>query len=213
MAGKRRKLTLKSRSTSISLMKRAWRSMAAMTVGLTLLVLAGCGGKPFNVKSDVVLPALAGAAVGEAGGVRMQAAAVGDEDYLLATFDANLILAGVLPVNLTVTNQTAAPLDLRKARFEVRSTDGHVYKVADSKRAFARLIKYYGISTYNKSGYKKSREDFAAYAFDTAKPLPMGESRQGMLFFVVPDGVIRAAGLKLIGARLGAAESVELRLN
>ncbi|HJQ22386.1 MAG TPA: hypothetical protein VKA60_00630 [Blastocatellia bacterium] len=196
-------------------MKRgAWRLIAAVTIALTWLLLAGCGGgKPFNVKSDVTLPALAAAPVADASGVRMQAAAVRDEDYLLATFDANLILAGVLPVNLAVANQTAAPIDLRKARFAVRSPDGHVYKAADAKHAFARLIKYYGISTYNKSGYKKSREDFAAYAFDTAKPLAMGESRQGMLFFIVPDGVTGAAGLKLIGARLGAADSVELHLN
>ena len=197
-------------------MNRAMALMAAVTTGLTLLLLAGCGGgKPFNVKSGVTLPALTDAPLAEQSGVRMQAAAVRDEDYLLAIFDANLMMAGVLPVNLTITNQRAESLDLRKARFEVHSLDGHVYKAADGKRAFARLIKYYGISTYNKSGYKKSREDFAAYAFDTEKPLAMGESRQGMVFFIVPDGVIRAAGLKLIGARLGAAEhsAVELQLN
>src|SRR5581483_10085102 len=101
-------------------MKRgAWRWMAPVAIALTGLLLTGCGGKPFNVKSDVRLPALTDAPVADAAGVHMQAAVVRDEDYLLATFDANLILAGLLPVNLTVANQTAAPLDLRKARFTV----------------------------------------------------------------------------------------------
>ncbi|MEN3333206.1 MAG: hypothetical protein V7641_2571 [Blastocatellia bacterium] len=179
-------------------------------------MLAGCGGKPFEVKTQVALPAITNAPVGETPGIRMQAAAVRDEDFLLATFDANLILAGILPVNLTITNRTAQPLDLRKARFTVRAIDGHAYQAAEAKRAFKRLIKYYEISTYSKPAYKESQEDFAAYAFDATRPLAIGESRQGMLFFIVPDGVVQAQGLKLIGARLDANQSrsaIELQLN
>ena len=190
--------------------------MSRLLLVFILLLLTGCGGKPFNVKTEVTLPAIAGAPVVEAQGVRLQAAAVRDEDYLLSTFDANLILAGVLPVNVTLTNRGAQPLDLRKARFQVRVPDGHTYKAADASRAYKQLIKYYGISTYNKGAYKQSREDFAAYLLDLAKPLAMGESRQGMLFFILPDRAIQAAGLNLIGVRLGASGSsgmVELQLN
>jgi|SRR5205085_637753 len=194
---------------------RAPTPIALLSSCLILLLLAGCGGKPFNIKTQAALPAPADAPLAESGGVRLQAAAVRDEDFLVATFDGNLILAGVLPVSVTVTNRTAQPLDLRKARFEVRAADGHAYKAADPKRAYKRLIKYYGISTYSKRGYKESQEDFAAYALDTGGPLAVGESRRGVLFFIVPDGVIRAAGLKLVGSRLGgdAGGAVELQLN
>jgi hypothetical protein len=181
-----------------------------------LLLLAGCGGKPFDVKTEVVLPAIAGAPAADSPGVRVQAAAVRDEDYLLATFDANLILAGVLAVNVAVTNRAAQPLDLHKARFELRAADGHTYKAADAGRAYKRLIKYYGISTYGKEDYKQSRADFAAYGLDLSRPLAMGESRRGMLFFLLPDRAIRATGLKLIGVRLDANESgsaIELQLD
>jgi len=181
-----------------------------------LLLFAGCGGKPFDVKTEVKLPATPGAPVAESQSVRLQAAAVRDEDYLLSTFDANLILAGVLPVGVTMTNRGAQPLDLRKARFEVRTADGHSYKAADARRAYKRLIDYYGISTYSKGAYKESRDDFAAYALDLSKPLAMGESRQGMVFFILPDRAIQATGLKLIGARLGASGSsgtIELQLD
>jgi hypothetical protein len=236
MAGNHRKLTLKSRSTSIiamagiinlftgkagrlAVVRRfpAYRQRGAFAaICLMFILLAGCGGKPFDVKTQVALPPLTDAPVGESQGIRLQAAAVRDEDFLLETFDANLILAGILPVNVTITNRTAQPLDLHKARFEVRAIDGHSYKAAEVKPAFKRLIKYYEISTYSKPAYKKSQEDFAAYALDTTSPLAMGESRQGMLFFIVPGGVAQASGLKLIGARLDANESrsaVELQLN
>jgi hypothetical protein len=179
------------------------------------LWLAGCGGKPFDVKPQVSLPAIADAPLGEMQGIRIQAAAVRDEDYLISTYDANLILAGILPLNVAITNGTSQPLDLHQARFEVRTMDGHSYKSAEVQRAFKRLIKYYQISTYSKPAYKKSQEDFSTYALDTTKPLAMGESRQGMLFFIVPDGVAQASGLKLIGRRLEAANSksvIELQL-
>jgi hypothetical protein len=194
-----------------------YRPARIIVVGCcALLLLAGCGGKPFNVKTEVALPAIANAPAAESPAVRVQAAAVRDEDYLVSTFDANLILAGVLPINMTITNRAAQPLDLRKARFELRAPDGHAYKAADANRAFKRLIQYYGISTYSKGAYKQSREDFAAYALDATRPLAMGESRQGMLFFILPDRAIQAAGLKLIGVRLDAGapkEAVELQLD
>jgi hypothetical protein len=191
-------------------------STAFLAACLLLTLFAGCGGKPFEVKPSVDLPTLASAPAAESPGIRLQAAALRDEDFLLETFDANLILAGILPVNMTITNRAATPVDLRKARFELRTADGHAYKAADIKSAFKRLVKYYEISTYSKPAYKESREDFASYALDTSRPLAMGESRQGMLFFIVPDGVVHASGLKLIGARLDAAQSgsaVELQLN
>jgi hypothetical protein len=190
--------------------------MSRLSIVFILLLLTGCGGKPFNVKTEVTLPVIAGAPLVESQAVRLQAAVVRDEDYLLSTFDANLILAGVLPVNVTLMNRGAQTLDLRKAGFRVRAPDGHTYKAADASRAYKRLIAYYGISTYSKGAYKQSREDFAAYALDLTKPLAMGESRQGMLFFILPDGAIQAAGLNLIGVRLGASGSggtVELQLN
>ncbi|MFL6216076.1 MAG: hypothetical protein ACJ74J_19490 [Blastocatellia bacterium] len=190
--------------------------MARLLIVFILFLLAGCGSKPFNVKTEVTLPAIASAPAVESQGVRLQAAVVRDEDYLLSTFDANLILAGVLPVNVTMTNSSAQPLDLHKAGFEVRTPNGHSYKAADASRAYKQLIKYYGISTYSKGAYKQSREDFAAYALDQSKPLAMGERRQGMLFFILPDQAIQAAGLNLIGVRLGVAGSsgtVELKLD
>jgi hypothetical protein len=184
---------------------------------------AGCGGKPFNVrekpfnvKEGANVPPPAFSARAQAGDVTIQAEAVTDEDLLLDTFDANLILAGLLPVGLMITNAGQGPLDLSKAEFEMRSGDGRTAKLVDAKRAFKRLISYYGISTYSKSGYKKSQEDFFSYSLDRAKPLAAGESREGMIFFLLPAGAGRPAGVTLIARGLDAKaaknEAVELKL-
>jgi hypothetical protein len=179
-----------------------------------LAMIAGCGGKPFNVKErpfkvreNANMPPPDFDAKAATASVTVQAEAVIDEDFLYETFDANLILAGVLPIGVMITNTGQEPLLLNKARFEVRAQGGRSFKSADAKRAFKRLISYYGISTYSKPGYKKSQEDFAAYSLDTSNPLGPGESREGMLFFLVPGEVARGAGLNLVVSRLDRRQS------
>lgn len=184
----------------------------------------GCGGKPFNVrekpfnvKEGANIPPPAFSARAEAGAITIQAEAVTDEDLLFDTFDANLILAGILPVGLMITNAGQEPLDLRKARFEIRARDGHMAKLIDRNRAFKRLISYYGISTYSKSGYKKSQEDFFSYSLDRSRPVAPGESREGMIFFLLPAEAARETGVTLIASGLDGKPSknnaaVELKL-
>src|SRR5690349_11205157 len=82
------------RRAGFLLMSRG-RSSVFAAICLAAMLLAGCGGKPFNVKTQVALPAIADAPVAESPGVRLQAAVIRNEDLLLETFDANLILAGV----------------------------------------------------------------------------------------------------------------------
>jgi hypothetical protein len=196
-------------------------------VALVLLfasMITGCGGKPFNVRErpfKVKEGADPAPAVFDAqaqyGLVTIQAEAVRDEDYLYDTFDANLILAGVLPIRVMIANAGQEPLDLKSARFEARAQAGRSFKPADAKRAFKRLISYYGISTYSKSGYKESQEDFLSHALDTNTPLAPGQSRQGLLFFLVPGEVAQSTGITLIANGLGPKQSgkdssVELKL-
>jgi hypothetical protein len=191
------------------------QAAAGLLAGLMALS-AACGGKPFNVKTEVDLPSTPDAARAEVNHMQLQAAAIRDEDYLVTIFDANLPLAGVLPVTVTLTNQSHEAIDLRKAQFEIRGPDGRTLKAADAGRVFKRLIAYYEISTYSKSGYKKSREDFAAYGLDLSKPLDAGQSRQGMVFFIAPERAAQPVSLTLIARRLDAKQpklpAIELQL-
>jgi hypothetical protein len=190
-----------------------------MVCGAVLSILAitlGCG-KPFNVKQQPQLPPVSYAAKASAGGVRIQAQAITDEDSLYDTFDANLISAGVLPVRVMLTNPADHAVDLQKARFEMLAP-GHRFQQAGARQAFKRLISYYEISLYNKSGYKESLDAFSAYQLDVKMPLAAGQSRQGLVFFLTTSESARGMGLTLVVSGLSSNASrergaVELRLN
>src|SRR5262249_10903460 len=89
---------------SLQPMNRSSRVVrAAVFVALCLLAEA-CGGKPFNVKTvPRIAPERVGAAT-QLGSLVLRASAMWDEDWLLDNFDANAILAGVLPVRIDVEN-------------------------------------------------------------------------------------------------------------
>jgi hypothetical protein len=179
---------------------------------LIFLLLAGCGGKPFNVKPRPGLPPATYTAGESAAGISVKAAKVTDEDLLYETFDANLILAGLLPVRVEVANTTGAAIEFKKAKFELRSAAGHRYKALKAKDAYKKLISYYGITTYSKDGYRESQDDFLSYALDTSAPLAAGEARAGMIFFAVPSELAASAELTLVGEKLNRSASIELKL-
>jgi hypothetical protein len=190
--------------------------IAACALGL--IYLTGCGGKPFNVQPRPTAPDEISGEGSEVNGLAVKAEAVTDENFLYDTFDANLILAGILPVRVKVTNSRAEPFEIKRARFEVRSQGNRVYEAIRADRAYKRLMSYYGKSTYSKRGYRTSRSDFASYALNISEPLGAEESRQGILFFPVPDDEIRNGGLTLVARRLNAKKSdpesnIEIRLN
>jgi hypothetical protein len=197
---------------------RSSEMIKASAVLLLLMTLAGCGGKPFNVKARPDTPPPLNGARVEGAGFIIEAEPVTDEDHLYDTFDANLILAGVLPVHVKLTNGAQDSIDTAKAKFEIRAGPKQSYKAIAPRDAYKKLISYYEISTYSKSGYKESRDDFASHALDMTRPLAAGESRQGLVFFAVPAEVARQAGLTLVARRLGKKDSrgdqaFELKLN
>jgi hypothetical protein len=188
---------------------------------LLAILLAACG-KPFNVKPrpDVKVATpntpVSWKAEGESKGVTIQAAAVTDEDYLYDTFEANLLLAGVLPVHLKLTNTGAEAAELRRAKLEIKAQNKN-YKIMDSHKAYKRLMSFYGISIYNKHGHKESRADFDTHAFDLKKPLAAGESREGLIYFAIPNEIIKSGNLNLLARKLSAGRAkddslVELNL-
>ncbi len=169
------------------------------------------------MKTQPTMPAATYAAKGTLDGVAVEAQAITDEDFLYDTFDANLISAGVLPVRVMLTNSSAEAAALMSARFEVQAHAGR-FKAVDARRAFKRLISYYGISVYSKSGYKESLEAFSAYALDLTTPLAGSQSRQGLVFILMPGEAARETGLTMVIGKLnsrqpGSKTGVELKLN
>lgn len=210
------RLAIPRREPARRLFARARGGAAALSLAFVFLI-TGCGGKPFNVKTRPDPPPVARGPVAESQGVSFQAEALTDEDYLYEIFDANLIMAGILPVRVKIENSNAEALNLKRVRFEVGS-NGRPLKMIDAGRAYKRLISYYGISTYTKAGYRESKETFSSYALNVAAPLAPGETRQGIIFFPASDDLIRQGGLRLLVSKLKVAKSapetsVELNLN
>ena len=147
------------------------------------------------------MPALpATAKTADAGGVRTSVAPLLSDEESQDLFEANLPLAGVLPLRIAVAYQgnhasgeagTAAdtvPLELKRARLHLRDGDGHEWKLLSTKQAIGRILKANGISLYNPYSRKQFESDFSAYAIDLKTPLPATEQRrQGFLFFQAPD--------------------------
>jgi hypothetical protein len=173
------------------------------------IVGSACATKPFNVKPRPVAPPAEFRARATAGTVEVRAGAIRDEDYLYSTFNGNLILAGVLPVKLSVKNGGAAPVDLKSVRFLLVAS-GQRQKPIEPRSAFKRMMKYYKIRLYNPEGYKSSLADFVSYGFDSRAPLLPGESRWGLLFFENPSGERVGSGIALSVKGLG---STDLKLN
>ena len=185
--------------------------------GLLAVFLAGCAGKPFNVKPRPSLSKPDYRASGQIDGVGIQAEAITDEDYLFENFDANLIQAGVYPVRVRMTNNGTGALELKRAKFGIKSAAGTLFRMAEARRAYKRLISYYEVSVYNKDGYKRSLSDFTSYALDTDSLLGPGDSRDGILFFLLPAEVAREGGLTFEASRLnskqaGTDSTLELKL-
>src|SRR5262245_35735031 len=180
----------------------------------TLITFFGCG-RPFNVKTQPSLPPARYAETTTVDGITIGAQVITDEDLLYDTFDANLISAGLLPVRVMLTNTSTEPVDISQTRFEVEAGSQR-YKAVDAHRAFRRLMSYYEVTAYNKSGYKDSLGAFTAYAFDLRTPLDGNQSRQGLVFVMMPEDVARQTGLRMAISRLGKNQSkqaIELRLN
>jgi hypothetical protein len=193
-------------------------SLVSGVLALMALVMmtAGCG-KPFNVKPK---PASVGASYAnrtERGGVTLEAEALTNEDELYDTFEANLILAGILPVRAKITNSGPDAIAIRNANFEVRVEGDRSYKLISASKAYGRLLNYYAISVYNKRGYTQSKGDFLAYAMDVKKSLAGKETREGLLFFPVPGELIKSGTLTLSTKKLQAGKlknemPIELKL-
>lgn len=163
---------------------RSQQSFALVLVVLLAFIASSC--KPFKVKPRIEVPRAANEARAEANGVAFSASVVRDEDWLNDTFDANLILAGIVPVRVELKNARQTPLELHKAKFELKTADGRTYRSVDAGSAFKRALTYYELSAWSKALYKESRADFASYALDTKKPVAPEQSRQGLIYFLLP---------------------------
>jgi hypothetical protein len=214
-------LIVDSRRTSVrdfADMKESPTSIHSFLLRLVLLAvvgLQGCAGALFKVKPVVELPPMPEASrTGEGGGIKLRVAPLLTDEESQELFEANLPIAGLLPVRMELVYESGVPIEIKRARFRLKDADGREWKLLSAKKATSQIMKANGISAYNPNSRKQFEKEFGAYELDTRTPLtPSERRRQGFLFFQAPDKrvVESPRGLTLVIERL--PQPVEIKLN
>jgi hypothetical protein len=174
--------------------------------------MTACGSL-YKVKPVVEAPLPERAGNGEAGGLRLRAAPLLTDEESQELFEANLPLAGLLPVKVEISNQGGAPVEIKQARFRVRDAEGREWKLRPVKDVVSRILGSDKITLYNPRSRAKFEEAVRVYALDTKRSLAVSERRQGLLFFQTPkkEQVRTPRGLVLSIEKL--AQPLEVQLN
>ena len=190
------------------------RLVVSLVVFFTVLISSSCSGSLFKVKPASELPPLpADTRTTDAGGVTLRVAPLLSDEQIQELFEANLALAGVLPVRIELAFQSGVAIELKKARFHLRDDQNREWKLLSPKSAISRIMKANEVTLYNPNSRKQFEQEFGAYAIDVKTPLASGESRrQGFLFFQSPDkqAVASAQKLTLTVERLPQTASVTI---
>ncbi|MDT4897532.1 MAG: hypothetical protein QOH25_2609 [Acidobacteriota bacterium] len=155
-----------------------------MMLGLCLF-MASCGGSLYKVKPKIDAP-VAGGRDASAGGFSVRAVPLMADEESQELFEANLPLAGLLPVRVEISNESGAMLSFKRVRFNLRDGDGRVWKLRSPKQAVSRILTANEIYLYNPNSRKKFEQAVVEHGFDLALPLEAGKQRRGLLFFQTP---------------------------
>jgi hypothetical protein len=163
------------------------------------LCLASCGGSLYKVKPKIDAP-VTGGRDASAAGFSVRAVPLLTDEESQELFEANLPLAGLLPVRLEIDNESGAQLSFKRVRFHLRDADGLVWKLRSPKQVVSRILTDNAIYLYNPNSRKKFEEAMSEHAFDLASPLDTGKQRRGLVFFQTQkkEAVRSPRGLALI---------------
>jgi hypothetical protein len=180
-----------------------------------LLFAGACGGSLYKVKPVVELsPLTSEAKRGSAGGLEFAVAPLLSDEESQDLFEANLPLAGVLPLRVELGYESGVPVEIKKTRFHLRDGAGKEWKLVSPKQAISRILKANEVYAYNPNSRKQFEKEFGAYGLDLKNPLTAGERRrQGFLFFQTPDkeAVSSPRGLMLVIE--GLTEPLSISIN
>ncbi|MEP6819246.1 MAG: hypothetical protein ABJA18_06910 [bacterium] len=179
-----------------------------------LLLTTSCAASLFKVKPAIELPPLAGdVKSASAGGVIVRVAPLLGDEESQDLFEANLPLAGILPVQLELVFDSGVAVETKKVRFRLKDGEGREWKLVSPKAAVARILKANDVYAYNPNSRKQFEKEFTAYAIDLKSPLSDTERRhQGFVFFEAPkkEPVESQRSLLLVVERLPQPLEIQL---
>ena len=190
------------------------RTPLVSVVLLLMALMAGaCGGSLYKVKPVVNAPVSSTLGAANAGGVELRAVPLLKDEESQELFEANLMLAGLLPVRVEIDNKSGAPIVFKRVRFRLRDASGKEWKYRTAKQAVSRILEANEVYLYNPNSRAAFETAFRAHALELESPLAINQPRRGLVFFQTPkkDAVDSPRGLVLTIE--GLPQALELRLN
>jgi len=192
-------------------------SRAATRLGFCVLALltASCSGSLFKVKPVSEIPAMpASAASANVGSLSFRAAPLLTDEETQELFEANLRLAGLLPVRLEVVHNSGDAVEIKKLKFRLHDEANTEWKLISAKQAISRILKANGVFAYNPNSRKTFEKEFRAYEFNLKEPVTHAEGkRHGLLIFLSAKKDPVSAPKNLTLTIEGLAQPVSLKLN
>lgn len=181
----------------------------------TLLFASSCGGSLFHVKPVAALPPMpATVASANLGSISFRAAPMLTDEESQELFEANLQLAGLLPVRVEINHNSGDAIELKKIRFRLTDATGTKWKAVSARQAIGRILKANDVSLYNPSSRKTFEQEFRAYELDLKSPLTHAEGRrQGFIIFLSPEKAPVSSPRGLVLNIEGLAQRATLNLN
>jgi hypothetical protein len=148
------------------------------------------------------------------GSISFRAAPLLTDEESQELFEANLQLAGLLPVRVEIDHNGGEPIDLKQIRFRLADAAGTKWKAISAKQAIGRILKANGVSLYNPSSRKTFEQEFRAYELNLENPLTHNERRrQGFIIFLSPEKAPLSSPRGLVLTIEGLAQPATLNLN
>jgi hypothetical protein len=176
-------------------MKRSLIRSFASSARLALAVWAavwtvGCTTEPFRVASKVegAPPETLSPPVAVLAETTVRARALRDEHESLERFDANHLLAGVMPIEIRLENNAQTSVNVKSFRCRLLDEAGRELKRLETKDAINRLIKYYDVRAYSVDGFGKFQEKYERQTLPRSGAVAPGDFVQGLAFFRLPSG-------------------------
>jgi len=191
------------------------RQLLSIILIAIVLSASSCAGALYKVKPAIELPPIAESVKGvSAGGVTVRAVPLLTDEESQDLFEANLPLSGVLAVRIEMAFESGVAVEIKRAKFRLRDSEGRDWKLVSAKEAISRVLKANEVYAYNPNSRKQFEKEFATYAVDLKEPLSdTDRRRQGFLFFSTPkkEPVAGPQGLVLLVE--GLPQRVEVPLN
>jgi hypothetical protein len=180
----------------------------ALSVALSLL-LSACSVPLYKVAPLPQNTPVEAGQTATANALEVTATALTDDDQAFARFDANLPLAGLVVVDITLLNRAAAPItDLK---FELQDATGKRFPQLEAKKALKQMMKFEGVRLYPIEGKRQTLEQLQTITLPKKLRLAAQEEKRGVLFFHAKQD---AAGLKgLVLTVKGSPQPIRLALN